>query len=129
MRHTEPDLIDMPPEMKERLLAFREAHHGESLGPVANTVIFEDDRLRVWEMVLEPGDRSALHHHEHDYYLAILSGDQIAGIPPKDSGQDPFLCVVPEDGNFVPIPKGGTEWAFNVGTKTYREILIELKQS
>jgi hypothetical protein len=129
MHHTEPDLIDVPPEMKERLVQFREAHHGEPLGPVANTVIFEDEKLRVWEMVLEPGGHSALHHHEHDYYLAIFSGDRIAGILSKESGQDPFPCVLPEDGNFVPIPKGGTEWAFNVGTQTYREILIELKES
>jgi hypothetical protein len=29
----------------------------------------------------------------------------------------------------VPIPKGGTEWAFNVGNETFREILIELKDT
>jgi hypothetical protein len=29
----------------------------------------------------------------------------------------------------VRVPKGMTEWALNVGQKTYHEILIELKKS
>jgi len=58
----------------------------------------------------------------------IFSGDRVAGIPPKGSG-DPFVGVIPEKGNTVPVPKGGTEWAYNIGKETYHEVLIELKNS
>jgi hypothetical protein len=27
------------------------------------------------------------------------------------------------------VPKGNTEWAFNVGKKRYHEVLIELKKT
>jgi hypothetical protein len=53
----------------------------------------------------------------------------VAGIPPKSTGIDAFVGKVPAQGNTVRVPKGGTEWALNVGKKTYHEILIELKKS
>jgi hypothetical protein len=59
----------------------------------------------------------------------IFSGDLVAGIPPKGNPMAPFVGVVPPNGNTVKVPKGGTEWALNVGKKTYHEILIELKKS
>jgi hypothetical protein len=42
---------------------------------------------------------------------------------------DPFIGVIPEGGNTVPVRKGGTEWAVNIGQETYSEILIELKNT
>lgn len=129
MRHTTPEFLDITPEMRERLEKFRSEHAGDRLGQVANHVLYEDDDVRVWEMILEPGEHSDLHHHDHDYLLVIDSGDLVAGVPPKDSGMDFFIGKVPAAGNTVRVPKGGTEWALNVGRKRYHEILIELKKS
>jgi mannose-6-phosphate isomerase-like protein (cupin superfamily) len=129
MRHTEPEYAEITPELRERLVKFRDEHTGDPIGNVANTLLYEDDDVRVWEMNLAPGEHSDLHHHEHDYLLVIDSGDLVAGVPPKDSPMDFFVGKVPLDGNTVRVPKGGTEWAFNVGKKTYHEILIELKKS
>ena len=92
-------------------------------------MLFEDDNVRIWEMKLEPGEWSDLHHHEHDYYLVVFSGDRVAGVPPKGNPMEPFVGLIPEKGNTVPVPKGGTEWAWNVGEKTYHEVLIELKNT
>ncbi|MBW2242395.1 MAG: hypothetical protein JRH01_10445 [Deltaproteobacteria bacterium] len=129
MKFTEPQYAEITPELKERLERFREEHDGDPLGGVGTQVLFEDDRVKIWEMILEPGEASDLHHHEHDYYLAISSGDLVAGVTPKGSPMDSFVGIVPPQGNTVPVPKGGTEWAFNVGKQTYREILIELKNT
>jgi hypothetical protein len=129
MRFQVPEYAEITPELHERLEKFREEHKDDPMGQVADRVLFEDDHVRIWEMKLEPGQHSDLHHHEHDYYLVIFSGDLVAGIPPKDSGMDPFVGKVPAEGNTVPVPKGGTEWALNVGSKTYHEILIERKDS
>ncbi len=129
MRHTEPDYGEITPELRERLEKFRNEHAGDPIGNVANTLLYEDDDVRIWEMKLAPGEHSDLHHHEHDYFLVIDSGDLVAGIPPKDSPMDFFVGKVPPQGNTVRVPKGGTEWALNIGEKTYHEILIELKKS
>ncbi len=129
MRHTEPEYAEITPELRERLEKFRTEHEKDPLGNVANQVLFEDDNVRIWEMKLEPGEHSDLHHHEHEYYLVVFSGDLVAGVPPKDSPMDFFVGKIPPEGNTVRVPKGGTEWALNVGQKTYHEILIELKST
>ena len=129
MLHSPPEFIDLTPEMKARLDAFMEAHKDDPRGGVGGRVIFEDDRVRMWELVLEPGEASALHEHEHDYYLVIMEGDYVAGVTPPDSPVDSFVGKVPEQGNTVSIPKGGLEWAYNVGEKTYREVIVELKDT
>lgn len=127
MLHTEPRFLELTPEWKEKLDRFAEEHDGEELGPVASRVLFEDDKVRIWEMKLEPGEYNPLHEHEHDYYLIILSGDLVAGVMPKGSEMPSFVGIVPPAGNTVGIPRGGVEWAWNVGKKTYHEFLVELK--
>ena len=128
MRHTPPEFVEITPELRERIEKFRAEHEGDPIGKVANHVLFEDENVRIWEMELAPGEHSDLHRHDHDYYLVIDSGDLVAGIPPKSSGMDAFVGKVPAQGNTVAVPKGGVEWALNVGKKTYHEILIELKK-
>jgi beta-alanine degradation protein BauB len=129
MLATPPDFIDLTPEMKARLDQFSEEHDGESIGKVGTRIIFEDERVRMWELILEPGEASDLHRHDHDYYLIIFEGDLVAGVSPKGSGVDSFVGKVPQAGNTVGIGKGATEWAYNVGEKTYREVIVELKDS
>ena len=129
MLATAPEFIDLTPEMKARLDRFRDEHKDDALGGVGGRVILEDDRVRIWELTLEPGEASALHRHDHDYYLIIMEGDYVAGVTPPGSPVESFVGKVPEAGNTVAIPKGGLEWAYNVGDKTYREFIVELKQS
>jgi len=61
---------------------------GESarvLGKVATRMLFENDRVRIWEMDLPPGGRSDVHRHDLDYVLVILEGDRIAAEPEPDT--------------------------------------------
>jgi len=129
MIHTEPEYVDITPELQERLEKFRKERTGDPVGNVADTVLYEDDDVRIWEMTLQPGEHSDLHHHEHEYFLVIDSGDLVAGVMPEGGPMDWFVGKVPPQGNTVRVPKGNTEWAFNVGEKTYHEILIELKKT
>jgi mannose-6-phosphate isomerase-like protein (cupin superfamily) len=129
MIHSEPEYVDITPELRERLEKFREERAEDVLGNVADTLLYEDDDVRIWEMTLQPGEHSDLHHHEHEYFLVIDSGDLVAGVMPKGGPMDFFVGKVPERGNTVRVPKGNTEWAYNVGTKTYHEILVELKST
>jgi hypothetical protein len=126
VKHSEPEYAEITPELKARLEKFRDDHEGAALGGVGSQVLFEDDRLRIWELKLEPGEASDLHRHDHEYYLVIDSGDLVAGVCPKGGPMDFFVGKVPKGGNTVRVPKGNTEWAYNVGNETYHEILIEL---
>ena len=129
MISTPPEFIELTPEMKERLDRFAEEHKDDPLGGVGSRVLLEDDDVRIWDMVLQPGEASALHRHDHDYILIIYEGDYVAGVTPPGSPVDSFVGKVPEAGNTVRVPKGGVEWAYNVGDKPYREFIVELKKS
>lgn len=102
---------------------------GRVLGDVASRILFENDRVRIWEMDLAPGERSAIHRHDLDYVLVFLEGDRIAAEPEPDTEgafREYFEAeVVPGRARF--IKRGGIETAVNVGRQRYREILIELK--
>ena len=99
------------------------------LGNVASRILFENERVRVWEMDLAPGAESATHRHDLDYVLVQLEGDRIAArFEPDTAG--PYKDYVEgtvEPGKTRFIARGGIETAINVGARRYREILIELK--
>jgi beta-alanine degradation protein BauB len=100
------------------------------LGDVATSKLFENDRVRVWEMALDPGESSDVHEHTLDYVLIQLAGDKIAGIFEADTkGSYPEGTVEGDvaPGNAIYIERGGIETAKNTGQQPYREILIELK--
>ena len=100
------------------------------LGDVATRMLFENDRVRVWEMDLAPGESSDVHEHALDYVLVQLEGDKIAGIFEHDTHGEYPPGIVEGDvayGNVFYTKKGGVETAKNTGTKPYREILVELK--
>ena len=99
------------------------------LGHVGSRLLFENDRVRVWELCLEPGARSAVHRHDLDYLLVQIAGDRIAAIPEPDSGgkHTQYIEAQVEPGRVSYLTRGGIETAVNVGHQPYREILIELK--
>jgi quercetin dioxygenase-like cupin family protein len=93
------------------------------LGDVATRLLFENDRVKVWEMLLEPGEASARHRHDRDYLLCILEGESIDA--DEDDGTSIRLPV--QTGDVFFIGPGRTETAINRSGTRYREILIELK--
>lgn len=99
------------------------------LGGVGTKVVFEDERVRVWVLALAPGERSAVHRHDHDHLLVQVKGDRIAVEPEPDTRgpyRDHFEAgVVPGMVTFVPA--GGIETAVNTGAEPYYEVIVELK--
>ena len=99
------------------------------LGDVGSRVLFENDRVRVWEMTLAPGERSAVHRHDLDYLLVFFAGDRIRVEPEPDTA-GPYREAMEFDvpiGRAFFVDRGGIETAVNAGTEPYRELLIELK--
>lgn len=101
------------------------------LGDVGTRLLFENDRVRTWELRLAPGEESAIHRHELDHLLIQLSGDRVAVIPESDTAgpYKDYLEAEVIPGMTVFVERGGVETARNVGNEPYREIIIELKDS
>ena len=99
------------------------------LGDVGTRLLFENERVRAWELKLAPGEESDIHRHELDHLLIQLSGDRVAVIPEPDT-EGPYKDYLEAEvipGMTVFVPRGGVETARNVGDEPYREIIIELK--
>jgi len=102
---------------------------GAEAGPGGGKIIFENDRVRITDLELDPGQKSALHTHLLDYILVQVEGDEICAEPHPDSlGEyNRKITLETRPGDTVFIQKGGTETAVNTGKKHWREICIELK--
>lgn len=106
-----------------------------NFGDIATKLLFENDRVKVWEMRLDPGERSPLHRHDLDYVMIQLDGDTVSAQFEPDS-QDAFGGASMPDrtvegqvayGNVIWSERGGIETAINNGSKTFHEIVVELK--
>lgn len=109
-------------------------------GFVGSEVIYEDERVRVWNFTLAPGQMTSMHRHDHDYHFVAVqptelevwgeAGDVLFTF--RAEGTLSFKV----DGDFlIPIsdrvalpPVSRTHAAKNVGSNTYYEILYESKQ-
>ena len=99
------------------------------LGPMGDKIIFENDRVRIWELVIPPGGDSNCHVHDLDYILVQLDGDRVAAVPEPDT-KSPYNEYLEADvvpGQVLYIERGGIEIARNIGEVPYSEIIIELK--
>jgi hypothetical protein len=92
---------------------------------VATSVIFENGRIRVWEMSLIPGQASDWHTHMHDYVFVNLAP---ARISLKVSDREPVSRGLDE--GFVQYVSVGAEGEVqhrlvNAGDTPLRQVLVE----
>ena len=102
-------------------------------GDVGTKLRFENADIRVWELRLEPGAESDLHHHRHDYVMVQVAGDRVAARFEPDSegtfaGSD-YIEGRVKPGAVVFATAGGRETAVNVGDETFHEVVVELKDT
>jgi quercetin dioxygenase-like cupin family protein len=86
-------------------------------------VNFENDRVRVIEAVLQPGDKEKMHSHPA-YVIYVLSGGKVRNHT-ADGKTTESEFVTGQTIFREPI----THWAENVGTTTIHVLLVELKTS
>lgn len=69
-----PDIVEQgtfdPAEFADELA---EVPENKELG---TSVWFENDRIRVWEVLLEPGERGAFHAHTTNYFWTVVEGSR-----------------------------------------------------
>lgn len=96
----------------------------QELGDIADEIVFENERVRIWKMDLEPGESSAYHEHSLDYLLCVIQGESVD----VDFAGGKSIQIPVEPGATIFVPKGNRETAVNRSGVRYREILIELKE-
>lgn len=99
------------------------------LGDVATTLLHEDERVKIWELRLEPGEETAPHEHLLDHIIVVVEGDRVAGVPHvRSTGRAAeYIEADVSPGRWFRQKRGGIEIARNIGKTPFREILIELK--
>jgi hypothetical protein len=96
---------------------------------VGTTLAFENDKVRVWDLALKPGESLAKHIHRTNYFFIIESGGLIRFANPDDESD--YHDVQFEDGQvtFVDVgPEGKVDNRLtNIGSKPHHNYVIELK--
>ncbi|HTO52483.1 MAG TPA: cupin domain-containing protein [Myxococcota bacterium] len=95
----------------------------KKLGDVANRLLFENERVKVWQMDLAPGESSDFHEHRHPYLICVIEGDTVDA--DFENGKSISIPVKP--GQIYFVEPGSRETAVNRSQTRFREFLIELK--
>jgi beta-alanine degradation protein BauB len=105
--------------------------HDDISGDIGTRMLFENDRIRVWEVRLEPGESVHRHEHKHDYVQVMIEGDKIAAnIDPQSVGRwagEAYVEADVEVGKTIWAEAGSVHDTINTGGQTFYEILVELK--
>ena len=95
----------------------------QPLGDIATVVLFENERVKIWSLIVDPGKASAWHLHPRDY---VTIGTETSNIK-----------LELEDGTTEDIFSDVGRWQYhgehtvhrvvNDSDARYKNILIELK--
>jgi hypothetical protein len=97
---------------------------------VGTRMMFENDRVRVWDLALEPGESFAEHIHRLDYFYIVESGGLIRFADPDGPGGHRDVQFVDDQVAFRLVgPSGKIDHGLtNIGTKRHRNFVIELRR-
>jgi len=98
---------------------------GKKLGDVATRLLFENDKVKVWQMDLAPGESSDFHEHTLPYVLCIVEGETVDA----DFENGKSMRIPVEPGKVFFVLPGSRETAVNRSAVRFREFLIELKSA
>ena len=83
----------------------------------------DNERVRVLEAVLQPGDREQRHSHPASVYYVVEGGTM------RNHAVDGTTTEVDLQAGQVVYREPLTHWAENIGTTTVRIVLVELKDA
>jgi quercetin dioxygenase-like cupin family protein len=93
------------------------------LGPIGSTILYENDAVRVWAVIVEPGAKQLWHRHLLPYLIVPLTGGDI-----EIESMDGVIRRPKEKvGEVMWREAGEVHELRNTGSSVYRNILVELK--
>lgn len=94
---------------------------------VGTRLLFENDRVRVWDLQLAPGESTGLHRHETDF-LYVVIGDGSLQTVYADGSSEPPREMHDGEVRFREVPNEAIHAAVNTGATPWRNIVVELKK-
>jgi hypothetical protein len=96
---------------------------------VGTRVMFENERVRVWDLTLAPGEQLGKHIHTSDYFFIVESGGLIRFANPDDESDFRDVQFQDDQVTFRAVGSEGKvdNRLTNIGTKHHRNFVIELK--
>ncbi|WP_369185304.1 cupin domain-containing protein [Streptomyces sp. Y1] len=91
------------------------------VAPEVYKVLFENDRVRLLEARLQPGDRSAMHHHPDNLVYNLADGRVTFT---DESGGTMEASLAAGEAMWIPAVDHSTH---NTGSTEVRSLLFELK--
>ena len=93
---------------------------------VGTQLLFENERVRVWDLSLRPGESTGLHRHENDYFFVVIGGGTLQAVDEEGKKKSPSSM---QDGevHFRKLEDVAVHEARNVGDGPWRNIVVELK--
>ena len=99
----------------------------EIISPQVGTrLLFENERVRVWDLQLAPGESTGVHRHERDY-LYVVIGDGRLQAADADGERREASDMKDGEVRFNEVDGEAVHEAFNVGDGSWRNIIVELK--
>ncbi len=98
----------------------------EILPEIGSRLLFENDRVRVWDLQLAPGESTGVHRHERDY-LYVVIGDGRLQAADADGERREASDMKDGEVRFNEVDGEAVHEAFNVGDGSWRNIIVELK--
>jgi len=96
--------------------------HVPPYGPIGTSVLHEDELVRIWETVLEPGQELPMHQHLLPYVVVCIEASHNT-----QTALDGTVRELHEQPGGVVVRGPAIHKLENVGTTRYRNRLIELK--
>jgi Auxin binding protein len=94
---------------------------------IGTELLFENDRVRVWDLRLQPGERTGFHRHSNDYLYVVIGGGKLKAV--HADGSDWYdVEMVDGEVRFRDVESEDVHDAVNVGGAEWRNIIVELKR-
>lgn len=92
---------------------------------VGTKLLFENERVRVWDLQLPPGESTGLHRHKSDFLYVVIGGGEFqTGF--QDGSKDPPRTMADGDVRYREVGAGIVHEGINIGTTPWRNIVVEL---
>ena len=93
---------------------------------VGTNLLFENDRVRIWDLRLAPGESTGLHRHTSDYFYVVIGGGTLQGAD-ENGNKDAPRTMADGEVHFRNVDVEAIHEAINVGSADWRNIVVELK--
>jgi quercetin dioxygenase-like cupin family protein len=97
----------------------------DELQPIGDTVLYEDDEVRIWKLDLDPGEASPVHEHHHDYVFVVVAGGSTETVDSDGSSSRATDSVGDAIHHQAPL----AHHLRNVGDSRYVNVIVELLQT